>query len=217
MPAPGGPLPFPGDSGRELSCPIPHSMPTCRDSWITRVAQIVRCRDLHHQRELNSHTRDCDAIVRRRRPSGNRRARVSRNFGGSIKFSVTFIALPYDLLNRGAGMTETAGISGDRIRSFIERVEHIDDEIKALNEGKKEVFAEAREGLRCESPQGDLAPSQAGQGRARRTGVLARPVSQSHGEHRVFTSKGGVAKPRRTFGCSHCTRRVCGRLALQGH
>jgi hypothetical protein len=28
--------------------------------------------------------------------SGNRRARVSRNFGGSIKFSVTFIALPYD-------------------------------------------------------------------------------------------------------------------------
>ena len=34
--------------------------------------------------------------------------------------------------------------SGDRIRSFIERVEHIDDEIKALNEGKKEVFAEAK-------------------------------------------------------------------------
>ena len=54
--------------------------------------------------------------------SGNRRAHVSRNFGGSIKFSVTFIALPYDLLNRGAGMTDTAGISGDRIRSFIERV-----------------------------------------------------------------------------------------------
>jgi uncharacterized protein (UPF0335 family) len=41
-------------------------------------------------------------------------------------------------------MTETAGIPGDRIRSFIERVEHIDDEIKALNEGKKELFAEAK-------------------------------------------------------------------------
>jgi len=41
-------------------------------------------------------------------------------------------------------MTETAGIPGDRIRSFIERVEHIDDEIKSLNEGKKEVFAEAK-------------------------------------------------------------------------
>jgi uncharacterized protein (UPF0335 family) len=41
-------------------------------------------------------------------------------------------------------MTDTAGIPGDRIRSFIERVEHIEDEIKALNEGKKEVFTEAK-------------------------------------------------------------------------
>ena len=41
-------------------------------------------------------------------------------------------------------MTDTAGIPGDRICSFIERIEHIDDEIKALNEGKKEVFAEAK-------------------------------------------------------------------------
>ena len=41
-------------------------------------------------------------------------------------------------------MTDTAGLPGDRIRSFIERVERIDEEIKALNEGKKEVFAEAK-------------------------------------------------------------------------
>ena len=41
-------------------------------------------------------------------------------------------------------MTNTAGIPGDRICSFIECVEHIDEEIKALNEGKKEVFAEAK-------------------------------------------------------------------------
>ena len=41
-------------------------------------------------------------------------------------------------------MTEKIGIPGDRIRSFIERVEHIDEEIKALNEGKKEVLAEAK-------------------------------------------------------------------------
>ena len=40
-------------------------------------------------------------------------------------------------------MTGT-GISGDRIRSFIERIEHIDEEIKGLNEGKKEAFAEAK-------------------------------------------------------------------------
>jgi len=47
------------------------------------------------------HTRDCDAIVRerrRQRASGNMRPRVSRNLGGSINFSVTFVAVPYDLL-----------------------------------------------------------------------------------------------------------------------
>ena len=41
-------------------------------------------------------------------------------------------------------MTDTIGISGDRIRLFIERIEHIDEEIKGLNEGKKEAFAEAK-------------------------------------------------------------------------
>ena len=42
-------------------------------------------------------------------------------------------------------MANTAGIPGDRICSFIERVEHIDEEIKALNEGKKEASsAEAK-------------------------------------------------------------------------
>jgi uncharacterized protein (UPF0335 family) len=41
-------------------------------------------------------------------------------------------------------MTDTIGISGDRIGSFIERIEHIDEEIKGLNEGKKEAFAEAK-------------------------------------------------------------------------
>ena len=45
-------------------------------------------------------------------------------------------------------MTDTVGISGNRILSFIERIEHIDEELKALNEGKKEVFSEAKgEGL----------------------------------------------------------------------
>ena len=41
-------------------------------------------------------------------------------------------------------MTDTVGIAGDQIRSIIERVEHIEEEIKALNEGKKEVFLEAK-------------------------------------------------------------------------
>jgi uncharacterized protein (UPF0335 family) len=41
-------------------------------------------------------------------------------------------------------MKNATGIPGERIRSFIERIEHIDEEIKALNEGKKEVLSEAK-------------------------------------------------------------------------
>jgi uncharacterized protein (UPF0335 family) len=37
-----------------------------------------------------------------------------------------------------------AGIAGGRIRSFVERVEQIESEIAELNEGKKEIFAEAK-------------------------------------------------------------------------
>ena len=37
-----------------------------------------------------------------------------------------------------------AGVAGGRIRSFVERVEHIEAEIAELNEGKKEIFAEAK-------------------------------------------------------------------------
>jgi len=35
---------------------------------------------------------------RRQSASGNMRSRVSRNLGGSINFSLTFLAVPYDLL-----------------------------------------------------------------------------------------------------------------------
>jgi uncharacterized protein (UPF0335 family) len=39
-------------------------------------------------------------------------------------------------------------IPGGRIRSFIERIEHLDTELQELNESKKEVFLEAKgEGL----------------------------------------------------------------------
>ena len=45
-------------------------------------------------------------------------------------------------------MNDTVGIPGNRILSFIERIEHIEEELKALNEEKKEVFSEAKgEGL----------------------------------------------------------------------
>ena len=41
-------------------------------------------------------------------------------------------------------MTDPTAIPGERICSFIERVERIDEEIKALTEGKKDVFSEAK-------------------------------------------------------------------------
>jgi hypothetical protein len=37
MPGLGGPLPFPGDAGRQLSCLILPSAPSQGDGWITRV------------------------------------------------------------------------------------------------------------------------------------------------------------------------------------
>ena len=41
-------------------------------------------------------------------------------------------------------MSDTVGIAGGQIRAFVERIEHIESEIAELNEGKKEVFAEAK-------------------------------------------------------------------------
>ncbi len=41
-------------------------------------------------------------------------------------------------------MSDTVGLAGDRIRSFVERIEQLENELKELNEGKKEVFAEAK-------------------------------------------------------------------------
>ena len=41
-------------------------------------------------------------------------------------------------------MSDEIGIAGNRVRSFVERVEQLEEEIAGLNEGKKEVFAEAK-------------------------------------------------------------------------
>jgi uncharacterized protein (UPF0335 family) len=41
-------------------------------------------------------------------------------------------------------MSDSVGIAGDRIRSFVERIEHLDIELQELNEQKKQVFAEAK-------------------------------------------------------------------------
>ncbi len=41
-------------------------------------------------------------------------------------------------------MSDTVGIASDRIRSFVERIEQIEAELKELTETKKEVFSEAK-------------------------------------------------------------------------
>jgi len=41
-------------------------------------------------------------------------------------------------------MSDTVGGAGDRIRSFVERIEQLDSEMAELTEDKKQVFAEAK-------------------------------------------------------------------------
>lgn len=41
-------------------------------------------------------------------------------------------------------MSDVVGVPGNRIRSFVERIEQIENESKDLNEAKKEVFSEAK-------------------------------------------------------------------------
>jgi uncharacterized protein (UPF0335 family) len=35
-------------------------------------------------------------------------------------------------------------VAGDQLRAIVERVEHVEDEIKELNEAKKEIYLEAK-------------------------------------------------------------------------
>ena len=41
-------------------------------------------------------------------------------------------------------MSGPGGVAGDQLRAFVERIEHIEEEIKGLTEDKKEILAEAK-------------------------------------------------------------------------
>ena len=41
-------------------------------------------------------------------------------------------------------MGEPVEVAGDQLRAIVERIEHIEEEIKELNEGKREIFQEAK-------------------------------------------------------------------------
>ena len=38
----------------------------------------------------------------------------------------------------------TIGVEGGRLRSIVERIEHLEEEIRSLNDDKKDVYAEAK-------------------------------------------------------------------------
>ncbi len=41
-------------------------------------------------------------------------------------------------------MSEVDGVAGQRLRSFVERIEQVEEEIKGLTEAKKEIFDEVK-------------------------------------------------------------------------
>ncbi len=41
-------------------------------------------------------------------------------------------------------MAKSGGIAGDQLRSIVERIERLDEEIKALSDDRKEIFDEAK-------------------------------------------------------------------------
>lgn len=41
-------------------------------------------------------------------------------------------------------MSDTVGIAGDQLRTIVERIEQVEEEIKELTEAKKEIYQEAK-------------------------------------------------------------------------
>jgi uncharacterized protein (UPF0335 family) len=41
-------------------------------------------------------------------------------------------------------MSGPGGVAGDQLRALVERIEHVEEEIRSLTEDKKEIFAEAK-------------------------------------------------------------------------
>jgi uncharacterized protein (UPF0335 family) len=41
-------------------------------------------------------------------------------------------------------MSGPGQIAGDQLRSFVERIEHLEEEIKGLTDDKKDIYAEAK-------------------------------------------------------------------------
>src|SRR5579862_239442 len=48
------------------------------------------------------------------------------------------------IIEFGGGMADVGGIAGDQLKSFIERIERLEEERRALSDDIKEVYAEAK-------------------------------------------------------------------------
>jgi uncharacterized protein (UPF0335 family) len=85
---------------------------------------------------------------RRASPRRINRWRPRRGPRGLALTHWSFFCGHFHYLIQQRGTMSDISIPGGRIRSFIERIEHLDTELQELNESKKEVFLEAKgEGL----------------------------------------------------------------------
>ena len=41
-------------------------------------------------------------------------------------------------------MSRSGAVAGDQLRAIVERIEHVEEEIKELTEAKKEIYTEAK-------------------------------------------------------------------------
>src|SRR5437762_13884872 len=77
-----------------------------------------------------------------RRAEGRFRRGAAEALNGGAQGAA--LLLIFRFFNRGDWMPDIGGISGERLRSFIERIERLEEEKRALSGDIKEVFAEAK-------------------------------------------------------------------------
>jgi uncharacterized protein (UPF0335 family) len=73
-----------------------------------------------------------------RAPRGGINRRALRGGGGSTRVASS------PKKTREASMANVGGIAGDRLKSFIERIERLEEEKRALAEDVKEIYSEAK-------------------------------------------------------------------------
>jgi len=105
------------------------------DAKVSFSAQPRRCRaqmDNNFEREQQFINSICLA-------SRLAELRITSNFQGNL---VSLLGCLLAWQERT--MSGPDGIAGDRLRTFVERIERMDEQLKAINEEKKEIFAEAK-------------------------------------------------------------------------